>query len=117
MRDSAVIAHDREWIARDDFFDHVNIGKHGAGSRREGCNATVAFREVSLADERADDAVSYGVHGIFEKEKVYTIARELRDFEERCVLGKNFSDDAGRDMVPRERGERSVCELGSDRHQ
>jgi hypothetical protein len=58
--------------------------------------------------------VSYGVHEIFEKEKVYTIARELRDFEERCVFGKNFSDDAGRDIVMRERGERSVSELGRD---
>jgi hypothetical protein len=117
MSDSAVIPHDREWIARDDFFDHVNIWKHGAGGRCESCNATVAFREVTFADERADDAVSYGVHEIFEKEKVYTIARELRDFEERCVFGKNFSDDAGRDIVTRERGERSVSELGRDGHE
>src|SRR5580658_4821928 len=114
MSDSAVIPHDRQRIARDDFLDYVNVWEHGASGRRESGHAPVAFREIAFSDQCADDAVSYGVHEIFEKEKVYTIARELRDCEERCVFGKNFSEDAGGDMPAPECGERCLCELGRD---
>ena len=69
-----MISDDRERIAREDFLDDVNIRKHGAGDSRESSNASAAFREKAFADERANDAVGYGVHEAIAEKKVYTIA-------------------------------------------
>jgi hypothetical protein len=63
MGDGAMIFDDGERIAREDFLNDVNVWKHGAGGGCESCDAAVAFRKKAFTDERADDSVSYGVHG------------------------------------------------------
>src|SRR5580658_4478339 len=81
--DGAMIFDDRERIAREDFLDDINIREHRAYGGGKSCDAAVTLREKALADKRADNSVSYGVHERFEKVRVYTIARKSNDFEKR----------------------------------
>lgn len=104
MGDGAVIFHDRQRIAGENFLDDVNIWKHRADSGRNRCDATVALREKAFADECADDSVSYGVHERFEKVKVYTIARSSNDFEKRRAPGGYLSDDAAGNIAALQSG-------------
>src|ERR1700733_3076706 len=80
---SAVIFDDGKRIAREDFLDDVNIRKHRSDGRGKSCDAAVTLREKTLADQRADNSVSYGVHERLEKRRVYTIARKSNDFQKR----------------------------------
>src|SRR5580692_8737814 len=81
--DGAMIFDDRERVAREDFLDDINIREHRAYGGGKSCDAAVTLREKALADKRADNSVSYGVHERFEKVRVYTIARKSNDFEKR----------------------------------
>jgi hypothetical protein len=63
MSEGAMIFDDGQRVAGENFLNDVNIGKHGARGGCESCDAAVTLREKAFADERADDSVSYGVHG------------------------------------------------------
>src|SRR5579863_590517 len=114
MRNRAMILHDCERIAGENFLHDVYIGKHRACGRGESRYAAVTLREKTFTDECADDSVSYGVHERFEKLRVYTIARKSNDFEKRRAPGGNLSDDAAGNIAALQRGQRRVGGIRSD---
>src|ERR1700675_1156726 len=117
MRDPAVILHDGKRIAGNNFFDHVHVRKNSAQRGCKYCNAAMAFREVSFADEGANDAVSYGVHEGFEKGRVYTIQECSGDLDERRALGHDLSDSLRGDAAALERRLCGCGGFGSDSHE
>ena len=63
MGDGAMIFDDGQRIAGENFLNDVHIGKHRARRGGESRDAAVTLRKKALADERANDSVSYRVHG------------------------------------------------------
>jgi hypothetical protein len=66
-------------VARNEVRGYVDVRENGAERCREYGDSPVTLRKVSLAEQRARDAVGYGVHKEIETEAVYTIQQGARD--------------------------------------
>src|ERR1039458_4820469 len=57
MGERTMIFDDSERIARKDLDDNIRVGENRSESRGERCNASIAFRKISLAEKCARDSV------------------------------------------------------------
>jgi len=114
VSDGAVVLDDGERVAGKNLSDDVDVRKHRADRRGKDGNACRATREKTFANERAGNAVGYGVHSGVRRKKVYTIEEGSDDFQQRRVFGSDFADTARGDLMMSKSRQRSVREFRSD---
>ena len=72
MRQCAMVFDDREWVARENIGENVDVRSDRAEDCGKNRHSMLALRKKSLADKRACNAVRYWIH-VGSERRVYTI--------------------------------------------
>src|SRR5579863_1333 len=91
MRESAMVARNRQRIVRSGVDKNIDVRENSAERRRKDRNARVAFRKKRFADQRAGDAVCDGVHKRIESSLHEVFARRSTSAKWKSAkISQNF---------------------------